>query len=292
MRRFTVIFLALLALGACTEKSPLPPEKVLARAAGAVPNLLSARFDASIDIEGTISDQEVAGEMTIKGRMQDAGSQMQFVIDGDGDVGKSTLKGSVEWIILPSQEVYANIYALSVDPSPVFLSLLQNMIGQWIQISEGNEVVHPVTPDPQLLRAQSQVIAVTKDHGLVSVRDRKAYHYTVALDPEKLVEFLRATVREGQTFDEASVRSIVASMRAKGELWVDTETFHIHRIEWDIEKLDKEETVWNLTAKIEIYDHNSAPPITPPADALPLFDRLPLTPALDENVLQSLLKSP
>lgn len=292
MRRILMIIVALLAVSACTEKSPLPSEEVLSRAAGAVPNLLSARFDASIDIEGTISDQEVAGEVTIKGRMQDAGSQMQFVIDGDGDVGKSTLKGSVEWIILPSQEVYANIYALSIDPLPVFFPFLQNMIGQWIQISEGNEVVLPVTPDPRLLRAQSQVIAVIKDHGLVSVRDRKAYHYTVALDPEKLVEFLRATVREGQTFDEASVRSIVASIRAKGELWIDTETFHIHRIEWDIEKTDKEETVWDLTAEIEIYDHNSAPPITPPADALPLFENMSLTPVLDEDVLQSLLKSP
>ncbi|OGJ59090.1 hypothetical protein A2635_00145 [Candidatus Peribacteria bacterium RIFCSPHIGHO2_01_FULL_51_9] len=292
MRRLQVIFVALVALSACTEKSPLPPEEVLSRAANTVPSLLSARFDVEIDIEGIVAGQEVTGESTVKGRMQEAGTQMQFVIDGKGDASDTSLEGSMEWVILPSREIYVNIYALKVDPAPVFLPFVQSVIGQWIQVSRGNDLVQPVTPDPRLLRAQSQVITVIEDHGLVAVRDRKAYHYTVALDQEKFMEFLRTTVQGDQTFDEEAARSAVASIQAEGELWVDMETFFIHQIVWNIKKIEEGEDLWSLNADIKIYDHNTAPPITPPTDALPFFETMPLTPAFEEDIFQSLLKNP
>ena len=292
MRRSWIILVAVLALSACTEKSPRPPQEVLSRAANAVPSLLSARFDANINLEGLVADQKVMATSTVKGRLQDAGTQLQFVIDGKGSVGDISLEGSIEWIVLPSQEIYANVYALTVDPAPVFLPFVQNMIGQWVQVSKGHDLPQPVTPDPRLLRAQSEVITVSKDHGLVSLHGRKAYHYTIAIDQEKLIKFLRSTVQGEEKFDEAAMRSVIASIKAEGELWIDTETFFIHQILWNIEKTNGEETLWDLTAKIEIYDHNTAPPISPPTNALPLSESIPIAPIPEEDILQSLLKTP
>jgi hypothetical protein len=166
--------------------------------------------------------------------------------------------------------VYLRIDELAVDPPHPSLSFapLEAIRGRWVRMpaSESSSLQTGVTPDPSFLRAQAQVITVTRDKGLQNIHGRDAYSYDVALNKEKLFAFLRASAAErNEAFDSSSAEAFATAFSATGGLWIDAADFFVHRLTWDMESKADD----GLTAKIDVEftDHNKAPGIVPPPQA-------------------------
>ncbi len=180
----------------------------------------------------------------------------------------------IDVIIASPQEMFVRLQSLMVDPESPMLSAeqIKEFIGKWWKIPSDLEgaMTQNVAPDPALLRAQAEVIRVTRDDGLHTIRGREAYKYAVEIDPEKLLTYMRQLATEkGQEFSEEEIRQFLATFNAVGELWIDSETFYVHQLAWKITPSDASTTTpYTLGFTANLHDHGNAPPIVPPADAV------------------------
>jgi hypothetical protein len=306
---------AVLLLSACAKPAAEPPEHVMEKAVLAARELESAAFAASFDMEGGdpgTMTQRVQG--TLGGRMQGGGADLAFHLRLDISMrpaGEDTKDLSVQgdMTILGEDETYLRITSLQSDDPALSSPLTAGLLDQWFLLPSGGSGATraTATPDPRLLRMQTDVMRVTRDRGIVDHGDRDAYHYDVTLDEPKLLAFLEEVAR--QRGDVPPVNEWKAWLDAttfEGEAWIDAETFELLRLQWTVESTDAASP---MTAHVGLHltMHNQAEPISPPASSKPfpadMSQLLPLSmpgvssdmpselsPEMQEEILRNLLE--
>lgn len=246
----------------------LPPAEVLEKAAVRSSSLQSARY--TLIAEGTVRSGGAlwTPRVSIEGVLQEGGRQSQGTLAALGSVtraeGPVAFRIDGEFLVTSPRDFYLRLISLSVTPPSALpaLEALQALQGGWWKLPSGDAGGAPApAPDPRLLRAQTQVVRVTRDLGMTTIHDHPAYHYRVEIDQEKLRSYLRAQ----------SGRSAAApTIDAEGELWIDAETFYLHRLEWIVAESASRGRSWQLVGTgslaVELRDHDKAPGIRPPAD--------------------------
>ena len=318
MRRLLAVsFGAALLLVGCTQKEEkllIPPEEVLSNAAQESLILDSVRYElaGSFDVMDTNS-VVTTGNVRLDGVLQGAGEQIQFdaVITtntayGEGD---SVLSADVSVIVGGRQDLFLNLTRFESDgPNQLFNDqLVETFSGKWWRIPtrEDQLASTSVTPDPRLLNAQAQVVKVVKDRGMASLHGRTVHRYDVAIDHDKLVDYMRkAATDSGSPFDEDEVRSSIGDLDADGEIWIDAETYQVQRLQWDLSQGVGDTTKSaNATFSVDFFDHNSASAIVFPEDAQEFtpfmflgapsaldIDETLLPPGMEEDIMQQLLE--
>ncbi len=269
--------LGLLLLASCARKSPIPPEEVLRRAVSASGQLQSASFDVAADLQLSAPGLKGGGKLALKGVLQDGGNAAQFALAADGAIaqGAQTYNGSVAAQVASDRdhEVFFRLDSLELAPENPLLTkdAIANLLNQWWKLPQKNAgSMVPVSPDPGLLRAQSEVVKVIKDRGVFSLDGQDAFHYDVTLDPEKMAAYLqRVSEEKHQPLDRDSTLEDLQAYDAKGELWIDAESFFVRKIQWSIRPKSGKATPYALTVTASLRDHNAAKPVEYPADAKP-----------------------
>jgi hypothetical protein len=273
--------LIVLLLSACATPGSLAVDQVLQKSADASRNLTSVAVQAqgTVRIQGDTSTYVL--EPNIHGTLQDGGSQVHLQFDVKGMLEQSQEKhnidASAQVTVGGPGDVYLRIETLAITPPHPLLQseAIRQLTGTWWQLphqGSGADVAGDLTPDPKLLRAQAQVVRVTKDYGLASIHGSEAYHYDITIDPQKLRAFLqKAADEQQQEFDDAEVTDLLERYQATGSIWIDAKTFFIHRLEWSISPKVKGDDGVTADIVIDFTRHNAADPITLPLDAQPFL---------------------
>lgn len=270
-------------LAACTPQQPtssLPPQEVLNLAAQASQKLTSAQYLITADFDVDSGEQWTAdGVLRMDGSLYEAGKQMHFQTDVTVDVDSTeenyTLSSLVEVTVLEGDEVYMKIHSLTSQPSSAMFNpqMIAGITGTWWQLpsQERSPETVSLSPDPALLQAQAQVITVTKDNGITELNGTQAYHYEVELNKEKLITYISQLAKErGQDFSDNELRAALQDMEATGEVWIDADTYFMHKFVWDITGLQySQQGTADLSLTVTFRNHNSAQPIVPPTNWQP-----------------------
>ena len=153
---------------------------------------------------------------------------------------------------------------------PGVLNTFQN---QWVHLPPATDtgaVTTTLTPDPALIRAQVEVVSVSEHLGLSDINGRHMHHLHAALETEKFIAFLQKIADEKQEqFEPDQIRSALAPLNISGELWIDAETYLLHRARWNINHSDSQ---YGYTAQIDthISDHNGDNTVVLPKEVVPL----------------------
>lgn len=268
-------------LTACTAApstiEPLSSDVVLSKAAKATHTLDSAKYILTGNVDSKNSDfWSTNAVIRMEGILHDAGKQMKFQLDADAAIvtpeDSFTIDATLEVIVASESEVYMNLHSLTVQPPNPILrpDLVGKLASKWWLLPQDDSmpVTGQVTPDPRLLHAQSQVVRIVKDNGIISMNGSQVYHYDVELDKEKLVSYLQKLAEGDESFDITEVKESLKSVVATGELWIDAETYYVHKLQWNIEGYPMDtggETSLDFT--VTFTDQNNAPDILPPSDA-------------------------
>jgi hypothetical protein len=312
MRRRVLLAGCLLMLASCAQKGTLSPDQVLSSASHAAQELKSVRFSAHGTLKGASpvgSDADVA--FTAQGWTQQERKQLQTGFTAEGTSGGKPLSVAADVIVAGEDDTYVNVRTItSSDPTSALRSPFFNLItNQWWRLPAADKKsAASVTPDPRLLQLQTQAVHVTKNHGMVEVDGKLSYHYDLAIDQEKLLDYLRQVAQERkETFDEADWRKTFESLKMDGSAWIDADSFELNRMQWNIHSSDAQKPL-DLVFDVSFSDHNAAPVIAPPTGAkdLPsLPDLLPssvltppealapdgMPPEMQKQLLESLLKN-
>lgn len=295
MRRFVLLLLAVAILGgipfylywhgpAVTGPSQ-QTEEVMTLAAQKSRAMQSARLtgDGQFRLEG--GALQAAGTVEFSGVLQDAGGSVQMSVTVDALITPGgnrsqtfRLQGAGDMIVASKQELYFRIQSLSTEPDGSLFQpeLVRLLTGQWWALpapdsaQEGTVPGGTATPSPNVLRAQAQVVRVVEDRGSVTLDGASAYHYAVAVDPDKLLAYLEevAAARK-ETLDRASLAASIAGLKATGEMWIDTQTYALRQVTWEVQELKTEQGVLSGSFTVHLSDVDSAPNVSPPADAKP-----------------------
>ncbi|MFH0770995.1 MAG: hypothetical protein V1926_06540 [Candidatus Peregrinibacteria bacterium] len=298
MRRFPLSLLActLPLLASCAPaETGLPVPEVLSRAATASGQMQSAHFELDTSFTFTPSPSaSVEGSAHMSGVLQDGGRQVQMRIVFDTALAGSGLPehiaGDLEIIVGSLSETYLFVHRADVTPPHSLFDerAIASLLNRWwlLPVQSGGTPdgpmllpTGPLSPDPAIIRAQSQVVNVTRDRGMEMMDGRKMYHYETAVDPEKLAAFLIASRGEqGSAADDALLRQKLANVVAFGEIWIDAQTFVIRRISWNAEPFPIREGAGTLgfSMVMDLSEVNAAGPISIPSDAMPFTPLFPL----------------
>lgn len=281
-------FIAALLLVSCAHPSDLPSDEVLKRAIEASGKMVSANFTLTGDIRMTSSETPASLHADMAGTLQDGGRMTSFTLalsglmTSGGQESKATV--DVEVISERESDVYVLLRSLMIDPPIGAFSSesLQAYIGQWWKFPSNSAkpaTVSTVAPDPEILKAQTQIVSVLSDRGIETMNGRDAYAYDVTIDPERFVAFLRTlSEKKGKPFDEASIRKEIAGYDAKGELWIDHETYYVHKIIWSLQPKETMRVPYELSFQVLLTDHDAASAILIPQDAKVFGTSLPAVP--------------
>ncbi len=293
MRRLGALSaVAVLLLCGCRRAGELPPGEVLRRSTAASAQLQSVQYDVTIDLDMRNPLMAVLGKAALHGTLAGGGQDAAFSATVNGSLAKpgqpATTLQMIADVVNEAQNSYVFVHTLAVQPEPLLLGGSQAMLGRWWKIPrEGGQFPsQPLTPDPQFLRAQAAVVTVTKDHGLERINGRDAYHYTVAIDPDRLLALLQSTAEQhGKPFDAAVTRAQILQYDAKGDLWIAEDSFLVQRLAWTVISRVPTGTVPPVRLRFDalLRNHDSAPSVTVPADS-ELFQK--------EMLLQNLLFLP
>ena len=279
MRRLLIGCIALALLSSCAEKSVLQPDDVMKQAAVRSGLLQSAVFDVTADIRGrSPGEAGIAGngKLTVHGITQAGGSLTQADIVFSGSIeGAGTHSVDLDLGTIAEKDggSYFFLRTIKVNPPHPLLpaEALTMFMGQWWRTPATPAVASSaitVSPDPGLLLAQSQVINVVKDNGIRRIRGRRAYLYDIVVSPDKLTDYLkRQAKQQKRDFDEAAALKELSDYAAAGQLWVDAETFDVHRVTWDVLRSEAGAETMRLQLAVDFTAHDGAPAITPPASA-------------------------
>lgn len=269
-----------LVLTACTTQSavePLSSDVVLSKAAKATHTLKSAKYILTGDIEANNSELwSTDATIRMDGILHDAGEQMRFQLDADATFTTPEddyeLDATLEVIVASKNEVFMNLHSLTVQPPNPLLrpDLVGKLASKWWILPQDDSLpaTSQVSPDPRLLQAQSQVVNVLKDNGIIEMNGSQVYHYDVELDRQKLLTYLEKASAGDTAFDKEQLSRDLNDVTATGELWIDAETFYVHKLQWNIKGYPIN-TGGNadLNFTVTFTDHNNAPDILPPSNA-------------------------
>lgn len=262
MRQLLLCGCSLIIVSACSQSGSLPAAEVLHRSVIAADGLMSAQMSLEAawrDPSSTVPEVRVA----MDGLLRDGGRLIASTVELE--TGERSLEGDVvvEW----GRDLYLRL----TTPADGGADSLPIPPARWyvLELSSNVPVADAtLTPDPHFLQAQSATVRVTRDRGRELIHGRDAYHYDVTLDREKLRSLLRefsstptAVVLEDplSTWDDAYIA---------GELWIDSETFLIHRIHWRIAESGEESAM--LEFSLDVSAHNEPVSIEVPTDAEPI----------------------
>lgn len=257
---------SVLLLVSCTPRQGLPAETVLQNSIKANQELASAEFtfEATFKARDAVIAGLTSGDINAAGVVQNGGRQMQAEVSIKPESGEP-----IDFAMIKADEgeTYMRFMATGADARSV--DVLKD---RWFVLPAG-ATASPLTPDPQFLRAQSEIVTITRDYGIGSINGYETYQYDVALDTEKLRQFFLAS---GNSANEAQgIVDQLKSLNVTGKMWIDADSFVVRRLQW---LLASEEESAQLTGEmiIEIEDDISGTRISPPADAL----SLPVNPLL------------
>lgn len=284
---------ALSLLASCSTSIALPSSEVLKNAAAVGRELRSVEFIGTVLFDSTSAQPDKSsGSISINGRMQDGGSQTQLsstfhILSG---MPATSFDGEAELIVAAPTEVYVLLKRLDTEPPhPLFGSPLVSLLyNHWWKLpSETGSVQQSVTPDPKLLRMQTDAIEVVEEKGFEQIDGAESYHYNVKLNREKLAQFLKEVGAEEAASPEA-LDAFLETSDATGEVWIDASTFALRKLEWHIRPKEGEGNTMDIS--VTFSNHNAAQPIVPPEGATDLPD-VPL-PGMMQEVPSGLLEQP
>ncbi|UPA22020.1 hypothetical protein K8942_03045 [Candidatus Peribacteria bacterium] len=277
MNRFFPALCSVVFFVSCTRAGDLPPSQVLHKAAEASQSLESAAFDVRASFSGKteLIDGSWDGDAHATGSLTDGGKQLQFALQVDAtklneQKQKSTVSLSSDVIVAAENEVYLRLNTFTIDPASQLLppELLAQMMNQWWVIPSDNaDSPADLAPDPSLLRMQASVVTVTNDHGLTTIGDHTAYEYDITIDPQKMRDYLTEVSRvSGQ--EATADMDALSDLQANGTIWIDADTFQIHRISWTISSTNAAQPQ-DVELTVDISKHNIPVTFTLPTDAAP-----------------------
>ncbi|MDP7476905.1 MAG: hypothetical protein QF442_00485 [Candidatus Peribacteraceae bacterium] len=287
--------------GQSSDVQELPSEEVLSLAAQATKKMISAQYTAAGTFNAdNASGDAIDGKFRMDGVLQDSGEQMRFQMDLDADFsdrsGSYNVDSTLEVVSISEDEVYMNLHSITVNPNCDLFrpELIGKIAGQWWRLPADDSlpISGEVAPDPKLLHAQSQIITVTKSLGIDTIGSSNAYHYEVELDKKKLLAYLAASGKDTASGDIQEIAEDMKNVVTNGEIWIDTETYFMHKISWSVSGLPISTGTASAEFVIDFRNHNAAPEIVPPTSAK-IFSPLILlsNPQLDlefENSLQDM----
>ncbi len=278
--------LCTLVLTSCIKQGNLPAEEVLMRSSIANTGLVSARFSIHTQLS---SDTGLNGSIDADGLMQQGGRQLRMNVTTSGNTSDGMAwSGIGEIIVLSENEVYMNIQqANAVPPHPLLLSpAFSQLTGKWLQLppQDTSTTTDVLTPDPYLLRLQSDVIRVVRDRGIVNLNGRDAYRYDVEVDPERLAAFLQES-----SVDASAAESLLqglAGVKAEGEIWIDAENFLLTRANWHL-SLPQVESADDINIQMQLTDIGVQASIVAPSPVEP-FPDTPILPSPEASIMLEL----
>lgn len=291
-RRRTLFPLVALALVACRADVPaFPAEQVLQNAVTAGAVLTSAAYQADVTFAyGGGLFGNGGGVMRIEGALNDGGRIVSAAIDTtvryrDAEGAEQSLHAIVDTVSIAAQRFYFFVRALQTDPADAGLldpAVIQSIAGAWWMIAKedgGDEI--SVAPSARLLQSQASVVRVTRELGVERLSGEPTYHYGVALDPERLIVYLRDLAEErGDPFEEQKVRREIHLLQATGELWISAKDFRVMQVRWEIPSLTLPEgSVARAEISVKLSQFGSAAPVEIPPDARPFPSGAILVPA-------------
>ncbi len=276
MRLVTLTLIGAVLLSACRRAGDLLPEEVLRRVTLRSGQLQSVEMAGDLDAAVTMSGSRISGRATVQGVLTNGGDQAEFSVHAQGILDRGSQRSTFQWsgeIVRDAEVSFVLLRDVSVDPPSTFSQGLEAMLGTWWSLprSENDRASLPsLTPDPRFLRAQSMVITVVKDLGLEDIGGRDAYHYVVSIDPDRLVGLMQGLAEErGQPFSIEETRRTLDRYDAQGELWIDADTFVVHRIAWTIVTREKPPAT-RIAFRLQLRKHDDAPGVTIPTQSQPL----------------------
>jgi hypothetical protein len=270
----------------CSRQPRLPSDVVLRKATIASQELLSARFSAN----GTIATGSVPGSLETKiqlsGRLQDGGKQVDVALSFTGSVLASDdalFAGSARIVVAGEHDVYLLVHALDSQGMRTPLVFPVSMLNIWLRLpsSSASNPQNTLTPNPDLLAMQSAVVEVVNDRSFASLNGRTMYRYDVTINKQRLQEFLRKSADSAS--GAVTGENVLQRHQLFGSIWIDAETFAVHRVHWKSTPLEENEP--SLDFIVDFSNHNVEDPIVPPGDAVtmeegmlavPLFLGIPL----------------
>lgn len=280
MKRILPAACALLFLISCTRTGSLQPSQVLEKASQANQILESANFTVNADVQGNIGflPGDWNGNAMLAGQMSNKGKQIKFNATVSADTtdennDKTHYELGSDLVIAGEEEVYMRINTLEITPDSILFppDTITTLLNQWWLIPSGTGAtpgaMSDITPDPTLLKMQTDTISVTKDNGLVDMDGHTAYLYDITIDPVKMRNYLTEMYKaQGRT--PTNDELALSETTAKGRIWIDSTDFFIRRIIWNISSNDRSKP---LEARIDvsISQQNEPVTITIPADFHP-----------------------
>lgn len=254
----------------------MDPEVVLEKSIIASKELQSVRFDGHMQFDNVRSGTTIAsdGSLSFDGMMKNAGKQMLLNFDCNGNArneAEDPLRFGGELMVLGDKDMYVFIDEIRFPGHSSLSTDTQDMLNKWWVLSGNQNEANAdsLTPDPRLLRIQSEIVDILDDRGISSENGYDVIRYDVTLNKDKLASFLfdHSANGSGRTLDD--IRSSIDSLASEGELSIDAETFVLRRIAWHLTYGDKNNGS-SIDFDVEFSDHNGEMEISPPVDALPL----------------------
>lgn len=288
-RRWALLPFLLLASACRPDVPDLPPDEVLRRAMLTAQATTSAAFSG----HGTMAMSagafgDVEGKLLTEGLLTDSGNMVAATTDltlafSDDAGNAQSAAARLETIFVRGERMYLKVQSLQSPTmgylfDPAMVSALQ---GAWWYVDAPEEAsASSVTPSVRLLQAQANVVAVTRDLGVTTLDDTPAYHYAVAIDPERFLAYLRELHRESdEPLDEEKVRSDLSGLQATGEFWIRASDAAVLQMQWDIPALALPDgSLMHLQCTLRWKDAAGMAPIVIPTDAKP-FSAAALLPA-------------
>ncbi len=266
---------SVLVLTACVSHQGLPADQVLKKAAGVGQNLESADFDGVVDFNWKQGAASYMFHLILNGTLNNAGRDTQLGVAATGTIRDATqsydIDANVQTISLDNGEnVYLKLDKLDTSPAypPLSGKQLLSFMNRWWKLPSDKKPAdaQAITPDPRLLRAQTEIVSVTSDHGIRSVDGHNVYMYDVTIDHAKLAAFLRTlATQNAQAFDESQTEAFWQMFDAKGSLEINADTFAIEQLTWKLEPTKGSE-VPAITFTIHFSNQNHAANIAAPPD--------------------------
>jgi len=267
-------------LSSCEQVERLSVEEVMERAVKANKD----RKEAQFMVDGTYvfdtdGEHGVSGTAKINGFYLNGGESVKGKINTNArlpiDDETTLFQLESDFVLLKSSDPF--IKFLRADSNPLhpltMPMIIEPILNKWwrIPLKDVSKPETAIAPDPQLIRAQSQVIRVVSDNGFDFVNNRRAYRYEIVLDQEKLKAYLDVLALESNSnHDKEEIINLVEEMEARGELWVDAESFQISKIRWTIAPFGISEASKLALSFTIVFFENEISSIEAPSDAAPL----------------------
>lgn len=272
MRRALFVIFVTATLTSCNSRSELPPSEVLTRAARAADQLESVSFTvkttalanllpltANLDLtlDGALQDRGRLAKFAYQVRLQSRASERDFSVVSTGDV-----------VTENQQSLYLKLRSLQLTPEAFSGADMSRLFNTWWKYPLGASSQARVTSDPQVLRAQAEVVRVQKDLGIEKLKEYRAYHYLVDIDTDRFIAFMQKVAKKPITPEELErFKKQLQNYTFKGEVWIDADTFELHAIKWNIHPTGSQGVT--ATIDVQLSNHHQQQAIELPTESIP-----------------------